>query len=79
MKDATVTYTDGVATDTQVGGEAAKTMPFTYVFKNNPGGSAVPGVGWIVSHGGKTYRLYVQNIRPDRAPIDAIIASVVFP
>lgn len=77
-KSTQFTYVDGTASDTNVGGEAAKTFPFTYTAKNKAGATAFNGQVWAVNHGGKEFLLTANAGSAHKAEIDTIIASITF-
>lgn len=77
-KDTMFTYADGPVSDTRVGGEPAKTFPFTYTARNTPGATTLSGQIWDVNHSGKEFLLTGNSNAAHRAEIDAIVASIAF-
>ncbi|MGI8854753.1 MAG: protein kinase domain-containing protein [Thermomicrobiales bacterium] len=77
-KDTTLTYTDGPVGDTNVGGEPAKTFPYTYVTKNKPGAATLTGSVWDVNHNGKEYLITGDTNTAHKAEVDAIVSSITF-
>ncbi len=76
-KSTDFAYVDGPVSDSKVGGEPAKTFPFTYTAKK-PGATTLNGQIWEVNHGGKEFLLTANAGAAHKAEIDAIIASLTF-
>lgn len=77
-KDTTFTYVDGPVSDAKVGGEPAKSFPYSYTTKNKPGSATLSGQVWDVNHNGKEFLLTGDANAAHKAEIDAIVASVTF-
>ncbi len=76
-KSTQYTYVDGNVSDTKVGGEAAKTFPFTYTSKKI-GATTYNGQVWEINHGGKEFLLTANVGSAHKAEVDAIVASLTF-
>jgi len=77
-KSQKFTDTLGPVADTKIGGEPAKTYPFTYLSKSNPSGPSSNARDYEVNHAGKEYAISVAPIGSHAAEMDAIIASINF-
>jgi eukaryotic-like serine/threonine-protein kinase len=77
-KDTTFTYTDGPVVDTKVGGEPAKTFPYTFTAKDKVGAAPLSGVIWDVNHNGKEYLITGDANAAHKADLDAIVSSITF-
>ena len=77
-KDTTFTYVDGPVADTKVGGEPAKTFPYTYTTKNKVGAAPLNGSVWDVNHNGKEYLVTGDANAAHKPDIDAIVSSITF-
>ena len=70
-------YSDQKMTDTQIAGEPAKQLAFTYTDKTDASKSA-QGIWWVVNHGGKQFSILASPIGSRKAEIDAIVGSLTF-
>jgi serine/threonine-protein kinase len=77
-KDTTFTYVDGPVVDTKVGGEPAKTFPYTFTAKDKPSAAPLTGVIWDVNHNGKEYLITGDANAAHKPDLDAIVSAITF-
>lgn len=77
-KSQKFTNTLGPVADTKIGGEPAKTYPFTYVSKTSTTGTQYSARDYEVNHGGKEFAMSATPIGSHAAEMDAIVASITF-
>jgi hypothetical protein len=70
-------YTNQATQDTQVGGQPAKLLTYTYTDKTDPTKVAT-GAWWIVNNGGKEFAILAGPLGTSRATVDAIVGSITF-
>ncbi len=71
-------FTFNTVTDTKIGGESGKLLPYTFTRKDQPTATPTVGLLFIVNHGGREYDFEAVNVGKHRPEIDAILATVVF-
>ncbi len=71
-------FTFSTVTDTKIGGESGKLLPYTFTRKDQPSTTPTVGLLFIVNHGGREYDFEAVNVGKHRPEIDAILATVVF-
>jgi eukaryotic-like serine/threonine-protein kinase len=71
------TYTDQKTQDTQIGGQPAKLLTYTYTDKTDPS-KVSTGAWWVVNNGGKQFAILAGPLGSSRTEVDAIVNSITF-
>ena len=77
-KDANDVYKAATPADITIGGEAGKTVQYTFVSKLYADTTPSDAQVWAVNHGGKTIYILGKIIGAHRAEVEGIINSITF-